>query len=418
MYETVLILADGVVAMMGEADFFSRRAGVAVREGVIGAVGTAEELRGRFSGAREEYVAGVMVPGLINAHTHLELGYQRERARETYGYFTEWVTALMRNYPAAEHVEGIVREAVRAGVEESLRGGVTMLGDISRHCTWTRAVLAQGPVRVVSFGEVIGLGKMRERAEGLLQESSDRALESPSLRVGLSPHAPYTVEAQTLRQVVALARLQQLPVTMHLSELAEERALLRDFSGKLSQWGVLQNLWDDQVERCDAGAIRWAAECGLLQLAREVPVVLAHVNYCDDTEMGVLAESGVSVVYCPRTAAYFGHWGHRYREMMAAGMNVCLGTDSLASNPDLAVLKEAGLLVRRDGMPPYRAMEMVTVNGARALGESAGMLAAGMRADVAVFPLTAQGTATETLAELLEQTPVARGVWMAGRRVL
>ena len=332
-------------------------------------------------------MAGVMVPGLINAHTHLELGYQRGRALERPGYFTEWVAGLMRNYPAAEEVEGIVRGAVRAGVAESLQGGVTMVGDISRHCLWTRTELKGGPLRVVSFGEVIGLGKMRERAEGLLREASDRGAESGSLRVGLSPHAPYTVEGETLRRVVGVARAEKLPVTMHLSELAEERGLLRDFSGKLSEWGVLQHLWDERVERCEEGAVRWAANCGLLGLGSEVPVVLAHVNYCDDGELGVLAQAGVSVVYCPRTAEYFGHRGHRYREMMAAGINVCLGTDSLASNPDLSVLKEAALLVRRDGVPPYRAMEMITVNAARALGERAGALSTGMRADVAVFPV-------------------------------
>ena len=391
-----------------------------MRDGAIVAVGKSEDLRGRFSGAREEHVAGVRLPGLINAHTHLELGYQRERAGERHGYFTEWVGALMRNYPAAEQVEGIVREAVRTGVAESLQSGVTMVGDISRHCSWTRAELAggRGPLRVVSFGAVFGLGKMRERAEGLLREASDRGLESENLRVGLSPHAPYTVEGETLRRVVGVARAEKLPVTMHLSELAEERGLLRDFSGRLSEWQVLQNIWDERVERCQAGAVRWAADCGLLALGRDVPVVLAHVNYCDDGEMRLLAGSGVSVVYCPRTAEYFGHRGHRYREMMAAGINVCAGTDSLASNADLSVLKEAALLVRRDGVPPYRAMEMITVNAARALGEPAGALLPGMRADVAVFPTDARGTAAETLADLLASAPNAAAVWIAGGRAL
>ena len=166
--ETVLILADGVVAMTGEEGFVAQRGGVAVRDGVIVGAGAVEELRSQFGGVREEYVAGVMVPGLINAHTHLELGeYQHGGGGEKHSIFPrEWVGALMRNYPAAERVEEIVREAVRAGAAESLRSGVTMVGDISRHCAWTRAELAGGPLRVVSFGEVIGLGKMRERAGG------------------------------------------------------------------------------------------------------------------------------------------------------------------------------------------------------------------------------------------------------------
>ncbi|MGN6370687.1 MAG: amidohydrolase family protein, partial [Phycisphaerae bacterium] len=402
----------------GAADFWAQRAGVAVRGGRIEAVGMAEELRGRFAGARETSVVGVMVPGLVNAHTHLELGYQRARAGERYGYFTEWVGALMRNYPPAGEVEGMVRRAVREGREESLRFGVTTVGDISRHCAWTREELKGGPLRVVSFGEVIGLGKMRGRAEGLLEEAADRAAESESLRVGLSPHAPYTVEAGTLRAVVARSLRDRLPLTMHLSELREEGDFLRDFTGKLSEWGVLRNLWDERIELCEEGAIGWAEGCGLLRFAREVPVVLGHVNYCNEREMELLVRSGASVVYCPRTAEYFGHSGHRYREMMDVGINVCLGTDSLASTPDLSVLKEAALLVERDGVPPYRAMEMITVNGGKALGADGGVIDPKRRADVAVFPLGVRGTAAETLAQLFAMTPSPVGVWAAGARVV
>ncbi|HUO09626.1 MAG TPA: amidohydrolase family protein [Phycisphaerae bacterium] len=425
MSETVLILADGVVTMQGERAFFAGTSGVAVREGRVVAVGLVEELRARFAGAREEYVAGVMVPGLVNGHTHLELGYQRERAQERPGYFTEWVTGMMRNYPAEREVEGIVQRAVRAGVEESLRSGVTLVGDISRHTAVTRGVLRAGPLRVVSFGEVIGRGKLRERREEGLRVAADEAMASEFLRVGLSPHATYTVDSLTLQMVVQVAAARGLPVTMHLGELAEERAFLRDFTGRLAEWGVMRNVVDRMEDSCAEGVVEWAVRAGLLGekgLARRgggVRVVLAHMNYCEDAELEELARgegAGVSVAYCPRTAEYFGHVGHRYREMMAAGVNVCLGTDSLASNPDLAVLKEAALVWRRDGVPPYRAMEMVTVNGARALGVEAGVIASGRMADVAVFPVEVGGTVEETLAGLLEGSPGA--VWVGGVRVV
>ena len=100
-------------------------------------------------------------------------------------------------------------------------------------------------------------------------------------------------------------------------------------------------------------------------------MLLAHVNYCDNAELAQLAGSHVSVAYCPRTREFFGHDAvkpHRYRDMLDAGMNVCLATDSLASNPDLAVLKEAQLLHLRDGLSPLTALDMITRRAAMALG--------------------------------------------------
>ena len=106
--------------------------------------------------------------------------------------------------------------------------------------------------------------------------------------------------------------------------------------------------------------------------------------------------------------------------MLDAGINVCLGTDSLASNPDLSVLKEAQMLWRRDGLSAVTAMEMVTWRGAQALGVNAGRLAAGMAADLAVFPLmTGAGDAPEgILGRLLEEAPGASAVWIGGCRAL
>ncbi len=302
------------------------------------------------------------------------------------------------------------------------------MGDISRHCAFTRAVLSKGPLRVVSFGEVIGLGKMRGRQAQYLAAAMDRSEESEFLRVGLSPHAPYTTEGPTLRRVVDRAIEEGegggYPVTMHLAELREEAAFLRSAQGRLGEWPVMRNILDDEIPRCADGPLRWAAEWGLLGdggAAKRVPVVLAHVNYCDDAELAILARSGASVVYCPRTRSYFGHddggAGHRYREMLAAGVNVCVGTDSLASNPDLSVLREAQFLWKRDVISAYSAMEMVTRRGAMALGMDAGVLAEGKLADVAIFPATVGQTVDETLADILRGSRMAaRCGWGEARR--
>ncbi len=424
-----LICADAVVPMEGRGEGILERGGVVVGGGRIMGVGTVRALREQFGALSEEYVAGVMLPGLVNAHTHLELGYQRAPV-ERPAYFTDWVGMLMRNYPEPEALERVVTKAMREGVAESLRAGVTTVGDISRHCALTRRILSAGPLRVVSFGEVIGLGKMRERRTAYAEAAVDRTFESATLTAGLSPHAPYTTEGPTLKQVVELAVAGGYPVTMHVAELREEADFLRDGGGRLGDWAVMKNIMDAEVPQFAGGPMRWAEEWGLLGengAAKKVPVVLAHVNYCDDAELAILTKSGASVAYCPRTRAYFGHDDlqshlganeHRYREMLAAGVNVCLGTDSSASNPDLSVLREAALLSHRDELGAYEAMELVTRRGANALGLDAGVLAAGMLADIVIFPGRAAATVEDTLKGILQAGGEAVAVWVGGARVV
>jgi cytosine/adenosine deaminase-related metal-dependent hydrolase len=397
--QVYLIFADAVIPMEGRAESILEPGGVAVSGGKILRVGTRAQLRAAYPAVPEEHIPGIMLPGLVNSHTHLELGYQRA-AIERPASFTDWVTTLMRNYPPPEQIETAVTDAVKAGVQESLQGGVTCVGDISRHCTLTRKILANEPLRVISFGEVIGLGKMRERLEPLLQVAMDRSRQTELLTVGLSPHAPYTVEMGSLKRIVEAAERAGFPLTMHLAELREERAFLENATGPLGEWPVMQNILDADVPRFAGGPIRWAAACGLLRL----PVLLAHVNYCDAEEITLLAASRASVVYCPRTRDYFGHdqaSTHPYPALLAAGVNVCLGTDSLASNPDLSVLREAAFLQERDHLDPYLAFEMITRRGGRALGQPVGVLAPGAHADLAVFPGAAGADTRSTLMHIL-----------------
>ncbi len=249
-----LLTADAVVPMTSESEFFAERAGVVMEEGVIVGGGPIAELRRRFGELREQYTPGVILPGLVNSHTHLELGYQRERM-ESPGHFTDWVTALMKNYPAAGKVDAAVTRAVQSGIRESLHAGVTAIGDISRHCDLTRSLLTDAPLRTTSFGEVIGLGKMRDRRHAYLTAAASQQLASDHLRIGLSPHAPYTVEGPTLRETVERAVADSLPLTMHLGELSEERGFLADATGKLAEWPTMRKILDEQVPRHEGGRL-------------------------------------------------------------------------------------------------------------------------------------------------------------------
>lgn len=432
-------------------------AGVVVANGRIVALGELSELRrdhGDLPMVRAHH-KGVVLPGLINAHTHLELSYQSRETLDT-THFTRWVSSLIAAYPPPGQIEEVVRSAARKGARASLAAGVTTVGDISRHVQWTRDTYARmareapaGVPRVVSFGEVVALGKTRDKiaerlalalgrpfaahaADGIenLQDTGGRepARDAPPPLtpghpvIGISPHAPYTVEGPALHAVVRAAIIHRTPICIHLAELAEETEFLRDLSGPLGHdWDLMQRLdiLDDAIPLFDGGPVRWAQRWGLLiKEPRDFPTLLAHVNYCDVGELAQLATHACSVVYCPRTHDYFRHPPHRYRDMLEAQVNVCLGTDSLASNPDLNVLKEAQLVHTRDDILAYLALDMITRRPALALGVSdqVGTLAPGKQADLALFPLEiAAGATADAVAQaLLREAPTPLAVYLAG----
>src|SRR5205814_2099478 len=145
-------------------------------------------------------------------------------------------------------------------------------------------------------------------------------------------------------------------------------------------WNML-GLWADPVETFRGSPIEFAKSVGVL----DEPTLLAHVNYCDDAELATLSRGRASVVYCPRTHAYFGLPPHRWRDMLAAGINVALGTDSRASSPDLNLLDDLRLLHRLGPeVAPQTLWHLATLNAARALGVDActGSLTPGKAADL------------------------------------
>ncbi len=413
-----LVSADFVAPCDPALPSLLQGAAVVVTGSIITAVGELAALRRRFGELPRTHLRGLLLPGFVNAHTHLELSYQSAASLPA-THFTQWVSAMVAGYPSPEDLPRRIAEATRAGIEASLAAGVCAVGDISRHAALTRPILRDSPLHAVSFGEVVALGRMRHRLEPMLAAAADPTMAAPNLRIGLSPHAPYTVEFPALERIVQAARENHFPLAMHLAELSEEARFLADLSGPLGrEWDLMLKFdtIDDAIPTSPGGPIAWAQEAGLLDAARAVPVLLAHVNYCADTDLALLAAGGAAVAYCPRTHAYFGHAAHRYREMLAAGINVALATDSLASTPDLSPLNEARFVYRRDRTSPQVLLEMITANAARALGmeESRGSLTAGKAADFVSFDLP---SAADPLAALLQSTDSPSTVYLAGQCV-
>ena len=267
---------------------------------------------------------------------------------------------------------------------------MTTLGDIVQ----SDGPLVASPVEVTAFLELIAPTAARvagavERATTYVGGDSSRRLygEILYLRRGLSPHAPYSVHPELLKAVVELSSRCEMPVAMHLAESPEELELLRTGAGPL-------RTFLEELDTFDATAIppgtRPIDYLRLLASAHRALVV--HGNYLDDEAISFLGAQAVrmSVVYCPRTHAYFAHRPYPLEKMLAAGATVALGTDGRASAPDLNLLAEMRFAaLRHPRVPLAEILRMGTLYGASALGRETqlGSLEPGKRADLAIVSL-------------------------------
>jgi cytosine/adenosine deaminase-related metal-dependent hydrolase len=314
-----------------------------------------------------------ITPGFVNAHTHLDLTGARGLTPPTPD-FVGWLREVIV-YRRGRSVEQVAAD-VQSGIDESVRHGTTLLGDIAVDGgTWD--ALATAPLRAVVFRELIGMTDERAASawEGFnwWRSSADA---TPTCRPGVSPHAPYTV----CESLYTLAAHTWLPIAIHLAESRAELELLGDRSGLLVPLLREFNAWcPDQLVDSPERVVQLSAT------AR--PALFVHCNYLSPH---VPMHQFASVVYCPRTHVAFGHPPHPFREFLKRDVRVALGTDSLASNPDLSVLAEARFIrSEHPEMPGATLLHLATLAGASALdwhGET-GSLAPGKSADFAVVAL-------------------------------
>jgi cytosine/adenosine deaminase-related metal-dependent hydrolase len=347
-----------------------------------------------------DFGEAAIIPGLVNAHTHLDLTGLRGQAPPTPD-FTGWLRQVIsfRRTRSPEQVQ----EDIKAGIVESVRYGTTLLGDISSDGgSWEPLVNA--PLRAVAYREFLGLPPDRalaawERVQDWLKSTD----VTPTCRPGISPHAPYSVRAS----LFPAAATRGVPVATHLAETPDEMELLALRQGPFVKFLQELGVWDSD-------GLAEGTEQVLRLLAGGSPTLIVHGNYLPPA---TAFPPNASLVYCPRTHAAFGHAPHPFRNLLGGGVRVALGTDSLASNPDLDLLAEARFLHQHH--PDVRCdviLRMATLAGAEALGwgEQAGSLTPGKSADFAVVPLEPGGDADPHRRLLASRSPVA-AVFFRGR---
>ena len=333
----------------------------------------------------------VLMPGLVNAHCHLELTAMR-------GFldgleFREWIVRLTGARRAVLSPEMLL-DAARLGVEEGVRHGITAFADTGDSGAGFDAMLERG-VRGICYREVFGPDPaVCDDAIALLRDTVDamRGRATSLVSVGVSPHAPYTVSDALFHATAAFARERGLPIAVHIAESELEVELVEKGSGAFATGLRARGV---AVTRRARSPIALLDALGVL----DARPLLIHCVRVDEDDISAIARHDCSVAHCPASNAKLGHGIAPLGALLHARVRVGLGTDSVASNDRMDLLDEARLATlfatarerRHDALSSSRALELATLGGAQALGldREIGSLEVGKAADLAAFPLQA-----------------------------
>ena len=344
-----------------------------------------------------------LVSGLVNAHTHLEFS-NLEKPIPSRGLFTDWIRGVISQRLTDPSGTG---RAIKEGLEECVRAGTTLVGEIASQ-NWTEHDYRSSKIDLVAFQEVLGLLPPRVALQKEILSAFAKTPHS-AFQNGLSPHAPYSTHLQLVRHAVELAQEHRLPVAMHLAETKAEVEFLATQRGEFYDFLSGMGLWNDDPDRFGTSPLDY------LQILSNAPRVLViHGNYLNDDELRFLARHPhMTLVYCPRTHAAFGHAEHPWRRATELGVRVAIGTDSRASNPNLSLFEELQFLASQS--PDVSHLELLTMgstNGRQAivgeLSECASFTLIRPRADEQLSdPETNLFTSTNSVAGTM-----IRGTWV------
>jgi cytosine/adenosine deaminase-related metal-dependent hydrolase len=381
---------------------------IVIEDQQIAAVGSRTALVKEFPQATiQDLGASAILPGLVNAHSHLELtamrGFLEDEEHDFFAWLKKLTVARMERMNADD-----LRVSAAWGACEAARAGVTCVADASDSAVESMNALREVGLRGIVFQESFGpdprfakenLEKLKTKIVRL------RERETSLVKCGVSPHAPYTVSPPQLEMIANFSIDEALPLMMHAAETRMELSLLREGKGPFAE-----GLRSRGIEWHPPGisTIRYLSERGVLKTRP----LLAHCIHIDDADMDILKETETRVAHCPKSNAKLGHGRAPFGKMIEKGIAVGLGSDSVASNNICDLLEEARfalLLGRADtesgasriglpneiSAPGHRRLnadmilQTATLGGARALGLEGqiGELRPGLKADFAVVAL-------------------------------
>ncbi|MET0623518.1 MAG: amidohydrolase family protein [Pyrinomonadaceae bacterium] len=376
---------------------------VAVEGTLIKGVGVRANLEERFpSAVVEDFGDAVILPGLVNCHTHLELTAMRGFLEPEEGDFFAWLRRVTVSRGEHMSAEDLYTSAAWGAVEAA-RAGITCVGDASDSGAPVMRALGDAGLRGVVFQEAFGPDARSAAAQFDVARAKVEALrggETPLVTPGLSPHAPYSVAPKLLGMLARYATGERLPLMMHAAESEAEQELMLEGGGIFAMAYAVRGFEFDSPRTT---TVRHLANLGVL----DARPLLAHCVRVDAGDVELLKRHGAGVAHCPKSNAKLGHGRAPLASMLGAGVKVGLGSDSVASNNTCDMLEEArfavlasraaGETVAAETVEGDRALDaadalrMMTRGGAEAMNleHLTGALAEGLEADLVAVRLDA-----------------------------
>ena len=373
-----------------------------VCDGKITGIGNAEE--------QSQFELGhcAVLPGLVNAHAHLEFSDLKTPLGQPNMPLADWIGNVLSWRTSREQSTTV--ERILAGIDESLAAGVVAVADILSE----GALPTDAPLHYLALQELIGTNDAQIDTALDSIRRCGRQKRTGTVQHGLSPHAPYSVRQPIWEQAVAESIASHLPLAVHLAETREELDFLATGQGCFHDLLVSRGVHDFARAGKDV--------LSLLKILAAAPrILIAHGNYLTDEEIEFLAKYNdrFTVVYCPRTHTYFGHDTYPLEPMLEAGIQVAIGTDGRGSNPDLSLWKEMLHIAKKHpDLKPESILQMGTLTGAHGLGlaDRIGTLQTGKEASLAVVRLP-QETRLAPYARLLHRKSEVVATFLSGQLV-
>ncbi len=357
-------------------------------------LGNKSDLQEKYpDAANEDFGKSAIMPGLVNCHSHLEITAMRGFLDEFDDDFSSWLVKLTKTRAEKLNDEDI-ETAAMLGALEGVRAGVTCFADIGHEGTAGFNALKQNGLRGVLFQETEFSPDNKTASvdfEILLEKFSlMRSSETDLVKVGISPHAPYTVSRDFFALISEYVKLNNVQITIHASESRHERNLLESGEGFFADIYEKENV---EWESPGCSTIEYFSRIGIL----EAKPLLAHCVHVSRADIDLIKASGSKIAHCPKSNAKFGHGIAPFRSFLDKEIVVGLGSDSMASNNTCDMFEEArfaALLSRIDEKSNgfIHGEEMIkaaTYGGAKVLGleNDIGTLEAGKQADIIVISL-------------------------------
>ncbi|OGL47269.1 MAG: hypothetical protein A2W05_09440 [Candidatus Schekmanbacteria bacterium RBG_16_38_10] len=354
----------------------------------------------------------IVIPGLVNAHCHLEFSALQGKVRNGIPLH-KWILRCIELQKLWKREDWI--KSVRMGLQMLAKNGITSVGDVCRR-NYLLNILKIDQIRKVVFYEAINTSNttahitLRE-----VEKTLQNMRPTNTFTLGVSPHSPYTVSQKLYKLLKNLSENYKVPLATHISETKEEVEFLMHRKGALAELIKYTNISYPFYKVPMLTPIEYLRKMGIL--SRNVNLI--HANYLSRNDINIIADSGASVTFCPGSHEYFHHDRHPIAKLLTKGITVALGTDSLASNIDLSILREMAIVRKIYRVAPYHIFDMATSNGAKALfrNKRLGLIRKKYIADLTCLTIT-RNIRKQDIFDFLCSNPKDVAMTMVGGKII